>query len=413
MTPDPENRSPPPPSRFEAAVIGAGPAGLATACALAHVGIATAILAAPHRPAGNRPDTRTAALFNGSLRFLDRLGAWQAIRPRCAQLTAIRLIDDTGSLLKAPEILFNAREIGEAEFGYNIPQTMLVEALHAAAAAIPNLTVIETEGVSGVSADGDFATLYLSDGRSIAADLVVAADGRNSIGRRSAGISAKTHGYEQAAVTCTFAHSRPHTGVSTEFHRKAGPLTVVPLPGHASSLVWVERPDVAKRLHALQEHQFLTTLERQLQGLLGTLSDLSPRALFPLTAMAAETMARNRTVLIGEAGHVMPPIGAQGLNLSFRDAATLAELAKDEKSAGRSLGGSRLLEAYNARRGIDVRTRTAMVGALNSALTSNFLPLDLARGAGMHVIRALPPLKSFLMREGMQPSIGLPEMMRP
>lgn len=398
---------------FQAAIIGAGPAGLATACALAHVGTKTALLAAPHRPAGNRPDTRTAALFNGSLNFLDKLGAWETSRPRCARLAAIRLIDDTGSLLKAPDVLFEASEIAQSEFGYNIPQTILVDALRAAAAAMPNLTTIETEGVTDVSHGPDKALIRLSEGATITADIVAAADGRNSIGRRCAGIGVKIHGYEQAAVTCTFTHTRPHGDVSTEFHRKAGPLTVVPLPGDASSLVWVERPDVAKRLYDLTDEQFIDTLGRQLRGLLGALSDLSPRALFPLTAMTAETMARNRTILIGEAGHVMPPIGAQGLNLSFRDAATLAELAKAENESGRSLGSKAMLDAYNARRGIDVRSRTLMVDTLNRALTSDFLPVQLARGAGLHAIRAIAPLKTMMMREGMQPTVGVPEMMRP
>ncbi|MEL7048558.1 MAG: FAD-dependent monooxygenase, partial [Pseudomonadota bacterium] len=133
---------------FDVAVIGAGPAGLATACALAHNGLTTALLAAPHRPAGNRPDTRTAALFNDSIQLLKHLGAWEHMHGHCARMEGIRLVDDTDGLLKAPEVLFSASEIGEDTFGYNVPQPVLTDGLRRAADAFGStLTVIETDGV--------------------------------------------------------------------------------------------------------------------------------------------------------------------------------------------------------------------------------------------------------------------------
>ncbi|MEO1280210.1 MAG: FAD-dependent monooxygenase [Pseudomonadota bacterium] len=397
---------------YDVAVIGAGPAGLATACALAHSGIQTVLLAAPHRPAGNRPDTRTAALFKPSLTLLDHIGAWGTAQASSAPMRAIRLIDDTDSVLRAPEVLFDATEIGEDRFGYNVPQSALTESLSQRARTLEPLSIVETNGVTCVEPGETSALIHLSEGSIITADLVAAADGRNSLSRDGAGIATSEHGYDQTAVTCTFEHTRPHGGISTEFHKRAGPCTVVPLPGNSSSLVWVERPSVAQRLYDLSDAQFLKTLERQLRGLLGTPDGLSLRALFPLKAMKAETMARNRVALIGEAGHVMPPIGAQGLNLSFRDAATLAELASAAKQEGQPLGGKKLMDDYNRKRGFDVRTRGLMVDILNRALTTDIVPLQLARGVGLHAINAMSPLKKALMREGMQPSASLPELMQ-
>lgn len=396
----------------DVAVIGAGPAGLATACCLALSGIETTLLAAPHRPAGNRPDTRTAALFNASIKLLEHVGAWTTAKSGSAPMAGIRLIDDTGGLLKAPEVLFEAREIGETVFGYNVPQGVLTEALRTAATHHDRLTIRETAGVTQVSPDDASVTLTTEEGDTLGARLVAAADGRNSIGREGAGIKVTSHGYDQAAVTCLFQHTRPHADISTEFHRKAGPCTVVPLPGNASSLVWVERPTVAQRLYDMPDQRFMETLDRQLRGLLGSLSEPSPRALFPLKAMSAETMAKNRVALIGEAAHVMPPIGAQGLNLSLRDAATLSEVVAAAHTSDRDIGADDVLADYNRKRGFDVRTRGLMVDVLNRALITEIGPIGVARGAALHAIRALPPLKAALMREGMRPTIGLPELMR-
>ncbi len=314
------------PGTIDICVVGGGPAGLVAALTLSRTGARVALVAAPHHPAGNRPDTRTAALFTGSINLLRNLDVWEACRIHCETLNAIRLIDDTDGLMKAPEIKFTSDEIGLERFGYNVPQGVLVSALEAAVSAMPDkIERIASAGVATVRPGADEISIDLVEGQTLQARLVAAADGRNSICRQGAEIGVEKSGYEQTAVTCIFDHSRPHGGISTEFHRLAGPCTVVPMPGNASSLVWVERPSVAERLMSYDDKTFTQMLESRLGGMLGLVSNISPRAAFPLTSVHAKRMAANRVALIGEAGHVMPPIGAQGLNLSFRDAAVLAE----------------------------------------------------------------------------------------
>lgn len=400
-------------SEYDAAVVGAGPTGLAAALALAKSGLDVALVAAPHNPATSGSDTRTAALFTISLTLLRNLGAWSASEPASAPLRAIRLIDDTGNLLRAPEVLFEAREIDLEEFGYNVPQHALVAALRRAVLDFGSrLTVIESAGVRAVADNEDRAELTLAEDRSVSASLVVGADGRQSICRGSAGIAAQTRKYDQAALACTFAHTAPHDGVSTEFHRRAGPMTTVPMPGRASSLIWVEHPDVARRLATSDEAAFTRTLMDNLQGLLGDVSNIGPRVVFPLSMMSAECMGRQRIALVGEAAHVAPPIGAQGLNLSFRDVATLAELAGEAKSQGEDLGGARLLERYNAARRGDVRSRGMAVDLLNHSLTSQLIPVQMLRGAGIHALKAISPLRRQVMAAGLAPGGEPPPLMR-
>jgi len=402
------------PRSVDIVVVGGGPAGLAAALSLAKAGATTTLVAAPHRPAGNAPDMRTAALFTGSIELLRNLGCWSGCHSASESLAGIRLVDRTDGLLRAPEITFRANEIGLSRFGYNVPQGPLVSTLEGVAAQqVPAITRTDSTGVARVEPVGDHILLVLNEGVTLSARLVVAADGRNSVCRKGAGIECQASNYEQTAIACTFMHTRPHHNISTEFHRRPGPLTTVPLPGRHSSLVWVERPHVARHLIQLGDRAFLSTLERQLDGLLGTLSDVSPRASFPLTTQKAAKMAANRVALIGEAGHVMPPIGAQGLNLSLRDVAVLADLIAETTSQAGDPGAPELLSRYDKLRRGDVRLRGTMVDVLNRTLTSPLPPVQLARGLGLHALNAVAPLRQRMIREGLHPTGPLPTLMRP
>lgn len=396
--------------KFEVAVVGGGPAGLAIAVALARLGFATALVTLPAAPKDRR-DNRTAALFTGSINFLRNLGVWELIDDASARISAIRIIDDTGSLLKAPEVLFTAEEIGLAEFGYNVPNAVLVDAL-AEIAARAGVTRIETRGVTAVEIREDDVRITLPEGPALTARLAVGADGRNSICRKAAGIATRTWAYEQVAVTTSFTHQRSHGGVSTEFHRPAGPFTTVPLPGTASSLVWVERPAIAGRLAQLDDASFRAEIERHAQGLLGPIGECGARATFPLSGLTAEVFALNRVALVGEAGHVVPPIGAQGLNLGLRDAAWLADSVADGRQKGRDCGEAATLARYTAARRLDVASRIWTIDILNRSLLSSLLPVHLARGLGLHALNTLVPLRRIVIREGLAPSGATPRLMR-
>jgi 2-octaprenyl-6-methoxyphenol hydroxylase len=396
----------------EVVVIGAGPVGLAAAVALAASGVEVALAAPPFEPARTTADRRTSALLPGSVQLLTNLGAWSDCAAHAADLEGVRIVDDRGALLRAPEVLFRARELGLRSLGVNIANAVLIRALHAAAMRVPRLRWLETAAVVRVEPRPGNVGLELAEGGAVSAALVVAADGRKSIGRAAAGISARDWSYGQTAIATSFTHTRPHGGITTELHRRAGPLTTVPLPGLASSLVWVETPAQARRLMQLDEAAFRAELTSRLQGLLGALGEIGPRALYPLAGLSAGRMAQNRIALVGEAAHVLPPIGAQGLNLGLRDAAALADCVAGARARGEDIGAAPVLDAYHAARAADVLTRTASVDLLNRSLLLDMLPAQSLRGLGLHLLANVGPLRRGLMRRGLEPVGRVPRLMR-
>lgn len=388
-------------------MVGGGPAGLTAAIALAGAGVETILLAR----APDAPDNRTTALMAGSVSALERLGVWPRCRPQAAALTGIRIIDATARLIRAPEVLFEAQEIGREAFGHNIENRHLNAALRDQAAACPFLRQIEGSAVAVETEEAQVA-IRLADGGILRARLVVGADGRRSICRNAAGIGLKAFGYPQSALTLNLAHRRPHDGVSTEFHTESGPFTLVPLPGLRSSLVWVAAPSEAKRLAVLADSELSRVIEWRSHSILGRVEVEPGRGLFPLGVETAERFAARRIALVGEAAHVFPPIGAQGLNLGLRDAALIAELATAAHRGAEDVGGESVLTRYDRLRRADIVTRAAAVDLLNRALLSDLLPVQGLRGLGLYLLDQVPQLRRAVMREGMRPALSEPRLMR-
>jgi 2-octaprenyl-6-methoxyphenol hydroxylase len=382
-------------STAEVAVVGGGPAGLVTAIALNAAGVETVLVA----PAAE-PDHRTTALLAGSVAALTALGVWQACLPHAAPLRRIRIVDDTARLLRAPEVTFAAVEIGLDAFGYNIENRSLVAALeaHAGNLELPRIAA----NALAVRSDAAGVTITHAGGE-LRARLVIGADGARSLCRSAAGISTRRQTYPQAALTLNLAHARLHQDTSTEFHTAHGPFTLVPLPGRRSSLVWVVDPDNARKLAAMAHADLSEAVERRAHSLLGRMIVEEGRGLFPLAMENAQRLARGRIALVGEAAHVVPPIGAQGFNLSLRDGAAIAEIVAEARRQNRDIGAADILARYEAARRADVMSRTLAVDLLNRSLLTGFIPAHGLRGLSLYLVEHIGPLRRALMREGVAP----------
>jgi 2-octaprenyl-6-methoxyphenol hydroxylase len=394
------------PLTVEAAIVGGGPAGLTAAIALAKAGIETALIA--RRPAA---DHRTTALLAGSVTALETLGVWAGCAAQAAPLRVMRIVDATGRLVRAPEVRFAASEIGLDAFGYNIENRHLLAGLDARARALSSLTRIEDEA-RAVETGESGVTIALNGGDRIDARLAIGADGRRSLCRAAAGIESDGHAYPQTALTFNLAHARPHHDTSTEFHTESGPFTLVPLPGQRSSLVCVIEPTEAERIAALDDAALGEEIEQRSHSILGKISVEPGRGIFPLAVETARCFGRSRIALVGEAAHLIPPIGAQGLNLGLRDAACIGELVVSARRDGGDVGASDLLARYDALRRADVKSRTLAVDLLNRTLLSDFLPGQSARGFGLYLIDRIGPLRRAVLREGVAPAVSQPRLMR-
>lgn len=380
------------PQHYDCAIIGAGPAGLIAALALQETGLNTVCIGPP--PRIGEPDRRTTALLDGSVSFLNRIpGIWEQLKPHAKPLQTLRLIDRTGRLFRAPDMVFKAAEIGQEAFGYNIPNADLIRILLSALGDV----FLPSKGVTALRLEDNAAMVTPHEGGVFGAKLVVGGDGRKSICRETAKIGTHSWSYDQTAIVCNFHHSRAHDNACTEFHFSNGPFTVVPLGEGASSLVWVERNEKASEIAEMDDERFGHEISTRLEGLLGAITGVGPRGVFPLSALIAKKLTGQRLALIGEAAHVMPPIGAQGLNLGIRDIADLVRCTTGQNDPG----SQNVLAAYERSRRADVWARTLMADLLNRTLTSNLPGLQLARSAGLGALSIAGPLRRAAMRKGM------------
>lgn len=390
----------------EVFVSGGGIAGMIAALTFAEAGF-TVICADPAPPVTDRgaegADMRSTAFLQPSRALLEEIGLWSRLESHAAPLQVMRIID-AGGETPAPRVEseFDAADISEQPFGWNFPNWLLRREALAALEAYPGVTLRFGTGVQDVLTRSEEVRLRLSDGSTASTQLLVAADGRNSPVRRALGIDVETIRYGQKALAFTVSHPIPHDNVSTEIHRSGGPFTLVPLPDRdglpASAIVWMERGEEALRLRDLDKADFEKELNARSCGILGPLELTSTRDVWPIISQYARSLTGERTALIAEAAHVIPPIGAQGLNMSLADLRALRDQAVAHRGA---LGSREMLDAYARGRLADIRIRIAGIDALNRASMAEARPLRDLRALGLNAIHGLKPLRKSLMQIGL------------
>jgi 2-octaprenyl-6-methoxyphenol hydroxylase len=381
-------------------IIGGGPIGCLTALCLAEALPQTRTI---RLIAGRRTpveDGRAAALVGRSMAILNALGLEDVFRQNGAALAGIRIIDVTGRLIRAPTTLFHARDAGQDDFGVSLSTARIVALLMEAMRERGRVQILPVD-VTAVERRGDGFSLTDDEGRTHQAPFVIAADGQRSLAREAADIPVRRWSYPQAALTFAVSQSVDHEDISTEFHTADGPFTLVPAGERASTVVWMTRPDEAERLLALEDAAFALAAERVCHSLLGKLTLQSPRGHYPMGGLLAKTFTAPGLALVGETGHAFPPIGAQGMNLGFRDADTLAKACAAAFAAGAANLDTAHLASWDAGRRRDAGLRTAGVDAFNRSLLSGLLPVAAVRSAGLAVLGTIAPLRRAVMRAGL------------
>ena len=386
-------------------VAGGGPAGLAATAAFAHRGFRT-LCVEPHAPVTDDTDPdadlRTTALLQPARAFLDEIGLWAPLAEHATPLTTMRIVD-AGGASPAPRVTrdFDARDIGPLPFGWNLPNWLLRRAFVSALAGMAQAELRSGVGVAGMLGRSGTAHVTLTDGSVVRARLVVAADGRASTLRQAAGIGVRTLRYGQKALAFAVTHDAPHGNVSTEIHRSGGPFTLVPLPDRdgkpCSAVVWMERGPEAQRLMALDAAAFSAAATARSGAMYGPLTLTGRRSIWPIISQIADRFHGDRLALVAEAAHVVPPIGAQGMNMSLADIRCLVDLTAKADDPG----APEVLRAYGRARRPDVALRVTGIDMLNR--TSMAVPRVIRdlRGAGIAALHGIAPLRRTLMQLGL------------
>lgn len=379
-------------------IAGGGTAGLAAAAGFGSLGLRVTCVdpAPPGGPEGPDADLRTTAILRPGRALLERAGLWDALEPEATPLRVMRIVDARGAPVRRD---FDSGDLGDMPFGWNVPNRRIKRAFAERLAAMPEVALLSGVGFAARLALEEEAIVTLTDGRRVAARLLIGADGRDSAVRRACGIDARVTRYGQKALVFAVTHPEPHGGVSTEVHATGGPFTLVPLPDHeghpCSSVVWMTGGPEAVRLLALPEGEFAAEVNARSAGVMGPLVPLGGRQAWPIVTQVAGALVARRTALMAEAAHVVPPIGAQGLNMSLADLGALLDLAAARPG---EIGAESWLAAYARARDADIRLRTTGIDLLNRASIGGLGPL---RALGLRAMHDLPPLRHALMRMGL------------
>jgi len=384
-------------------IAGSGLAGLAAAAGFGAAGRKVLLIdPAPPVTSAAAPgaDLRTTAILQPGQALLERIGAWDRLDPHAAALRVMRIVDAGGATM-APRLScdFDSAELGDRPFGWNLPNWLIRREMLAHLETLDGVQMA-TAAFRGALARTDETLVTLSDDRQVAARLLIGADGRNSQVRESLSIRTTTRHYGQKAVVFAVTHPQPHENVSTEVHRSGGPFTLVPLPDHegrpCSAVVWMEHGPEALRLAEIGAAEFSAEATWRSAGILGPLTLVGPRSVWPIIARVACRFAGPRTALMAEAAHVVPPIGAQGLNMSLADLAKLMEL-----SAGDALGTTAALDAYDRARRPEVTARVMGVDLLNRSSMMGPQPLRDLRRRGLGLLYGMKAVRRVAMRAGL------------
>lgn len=386
--------------QFDVLIAGGGLNGPTLALALADAGLSVAVV--DPRPvdarSGDGFDGRAYALAVASVRLLSALGLWDGLAGDSQPIRQVKASQGQPGEGAAPFFLhFDSAETEEGPVGHMLEDRFLYRALMAAMS--DKVTHWPGVAVTGQQPGPAGVTVTLSDGRQIAARLLVGADGRGSGVAQRAGIRRQGWDYGQTALVAALDHELPHEGIAHQYFMSTGPLAILPLPGKRSSVVWSETHANAAAIAALDDAEFLSVLRPRFGDFLGGIALAGPRFSYPLSLSLAERYAAPRVALVGDAAHGVHPIAGQGLNLGLRDVAALAQVLVEAARCGEDIGSELVLERYQGWRRFDATALALGMDGVNRMFGTDNGLVSAVRGLGMGLVTRVPALRRGFMRQ--------------
>ena len=382
-------------------IVGGGLIGISCALAAARAGFSVKLL--DKRPApepvstdSTSFDSRIYAITPGNMQWLRELGILKQInRERIAVVDEMHIwSDQDAESQQTPTLRFNAGETDAAHLAYIAEEKLLLAELYLAAHEA-GVEILANDCVA-MEINQDQARLQMDNGHWLDAGLVIAADGKNSRMRESAGIPVYTHDYGQTGVVANFETEFPHQNIARQWFLKDGVMAWLPLPGNRISVVW--STSNGRHLLGLAAEELAEAVSEIGAGQLGDFRSLTAAKGFSLAMQTADSLIGERIVLLGDAAHQVHPLAGQGVNLGFRDVIGLIDVLKARKSY-EDIGSHSLLRRYERARSSDVAAMRYMTHGLNLLFESDHPAMELVRNLGMKAVESQSLLKRQLIKQ--------------
>ena len=400
------------PKRFQVVVVGGGIVGATTACGLAQQGLNVALLDS-QMPVRQWPqdssDLRVSALTRASVNILQALGVWSSMQQMAVSpYRDMRVWDGSAG----GELHYDSTETDYSELGFIVENRVTIAALWDAIDALSSASLICPARVVSMQLQDDCRCIRLDDGCVIEAELVIAADGHNSILRSMSGIDVTGWSYQQMGLVATVTTGNSHQMTAWQRFLEQGPLAFLPLHNGKCSIVWTLSTETAKRYQDLDDQAFLQVLEQASAGILGPMLAVGSRAAFPLRLQFANRYTEERLALVGDAAHTMHPLAGQGANAGLLDAAAIIELIVKTQDSGRPLASQQLLRRYERWRKGDNLILLGSMDFLKRIYSVKNSPFATIRSKGMNIINQTTWLKNYFNRYAMGLRADLPALAR-
>ena len=396
-------------TNWDVVVVGGGIAGLITTVLLANLKLRVLCIEPqklPLKAASKSADLRSTAYLIKSIDLLKQAGVWDDLTEHSEALKIMQICDAGGKSGELRQVSsFNSQEIGQPHFGYNVPNWFVKKSILAIIERSEFSAITFGQKVIGLLNQTNKSILRLSNNTKITTKLVIAADGKNSDIRYLSNIDIKKWDNGQDALAFVTTHEKPHEGRSIEILESGGPCTLVPMKSKngifQSAIVWMEKRGAAKTLLKLNNTDFSEKLTIRTKNVLGRCQVNSRRAIYPIITQIAERFYCERLALIAESAHVMPPIGAQGLNTSFEDILLLTNLIKEAVTNNENFATLKLLKAYGTHRKLVTQSKMLGISFLNHSSKSNLQITKDLRKVGLNIIDKNAFIKKTLMKAGL------------
>ena len=395
---------------FDCIVIGGGLSGLTTTLALSKIGLSVAIIDKTSLKIvkKNEGDQRTTAVSASGKKVFEALDVWDSLKKGAEPILDI-VVSEKG---KKGHLSFDHQTVGTEPMGHILDNIELKNSLISSIRSQKNIQLFPFKSLNNFFPETGAVTIDLNDGSSYEAALLVAADGRNSDGRRIAKIKSTNINYNQSSIVFTVGHEKPHRGTAYEQFTTGGPIASLPMRGNKSSVVWSEDTEAAESLMQLDDKDFAAAASYRLNDCLGKMTIIGQRKVFPLKLNYADTIIANRFAMVGDAAHGLHPIAGQGFNLGLRDIANLTEEISNARRLGLDIGSFETLRSYQAARRFDNFSLVAATDGLNRLFTDNNKIVGFIRSSGLDAINTMNPIKNLFMRLAMGEVGSLPHLLK-